>query len=149
MGHGGKRLGAGRPKGAQTVKARNNKKTRAQTGETIERALKNGDVTPLETMLRNLRVIVAKAEEMLEAGVAVTDRDHLALRKMAQEFASVCAPYCHPRLSAIANLTPPVDPHADQSRKSVDEFIARIERLAAANVVQLEPMRGNGTSNRH
>lgn len=88
MPRGGKRQGAGRPKGRKNgegkpAKAINSKRTRAQTGQIVERALQHGDLTPLEAMLRNLRVIVAEAERMLEAGVPVTDKDHFTLRKLA------------------------------------------------------------------
>jgi hypothetical protein len=140
MPRGGKRQGAGRPKGRKNgegkpAKAINSKRTRAQTGQIVERALQHGDLTPLEAMLRNLRVIVAEAERMLEAGVPVTDKDHLTLRKLATETASAVAPFLHPKLSAIANLQKDASQgEADrtETRRSVDIFIERIRHLAAA-----------------
>lgn len=131
MTHGGKRPGAGRPKGAKAVKATSNKKTRAQTGEIVERALKNNDVMPLEAMLRNLRVLVTECERLLEAGVPVVDREHLALRKLATKTASAVAPFVHPKLSAIAVAAAPADEAArERDALAIDEFKARIERLA-------------------
>lgn len=71
MARGGKRPGAGRPKGAA------NKKTR----EIAERAIQEG-ITPLEYMLRLLR-------------------DESADPQMRFEAAKAAAPYIHPRLSSI------------------------------------------------
>ena len=160
MGHGGRRSGAGRPKGARNIRVSSNKKTRAQTGEIVARALKNDDVTPLQAMLKNLAVIVQRADEMLQDGVPVDDARHLALRKLLQEIAAAVAPYVHPRLSAVANLAANDEARRDaeraEARSAADEFRERIRRLVeahhrsvAANVVQLEPVRGNGGGSWH
>ena len=75
MASGGKRPGAGRPKGAVTKK----------TQEIAERALAGG-VSPLEVMLRAMRDAYAQGDLATSAG-----------------FAKLAAPYCHPRLNAVAH----------------------------------------------
>jgi hypothetical protein len=144
MPRGGPRPNSGRPKGAKTghgkpskprppkaPKVLLNEKTREQTAKIVDRALERGDTTPLQAMLKNLQVIARKADEMLESGVPIDDTKHLALRKMLQDIAGAVAPYCHPRLSAIASVTTaaPADTGREDS-SAVDEFMARIQRLA-------------------
>ena len=75
MSRGGKRMGAGRPKGAVTKK----------TQEIAAQALADG-VSPLEVMLRAMRDAYAQGELTTSAG-----------------FAKLAAPYCHPRLNAVAH----------------------------------------------
>ncbi len=111
MGHGGKRVGAGRKSGSLTVRNR----------EVAERALADG-ITPLEVMLDNMRFyheaslrLVAK---LLDQGVPPVEgepdpnahpqqsiidqlREVLGFRKMAGEAAKDAAPYVHPRLSSV------------------------------------------------
>lgn len=65
---------------------------------------RGGDVTPLQAMLKNLAVIIRKADEMLKSDVPIDDRNHLAVRKMLREIASSVAPYCHPRLFIVTSL---------------------------------------------
>lgn len=72
-GRGGKRNGAGRPKGAQTRRTR----------EVAQRAAKRG-ITPLEYMLKVMRSRSKKID--------ATRRDDMA---------KAAAPYMHPRLNAI------------------------------------------------
>lgn len=61
-------------------------------------------MTPLQAMLKNLAVIIRKADEMLKSDVPIDDRNHLAVRKMLREIASSVAPYCHPRLFIVTSL---------------------------------------------
>jgi hypothetical protein len=130
----GTKNGAGKPRKPRSPKAPKallNEKTREQTAKIVDKALKRGDTTPLSAMLKNLQVIAQKADEMLESGVPVDDTKHLALRKMLQDIAGAVAPYCHPRLSAIASVTttaPAADAAPDHS--ATDAFIARIQHLA-------------------
>lgn len=75
MQHGGKRNGAGRPKGSPTRKRR----------KVTERIMAAATATPLE-------VILAAMLHYHEAG----DRDKAAA------FAKEAAPYCHPRLGSLS-----------------------------------------------
>lgn len=112
MSRGGKREGAGRPKGALTVR----------TQETAVRALAEGKA-PLEIMLENMRhfqQVAMDAEAVLSelAGELPEDPEeqfkvmlakvkHAAgLRQMAQECARDAAPYLHPKLSAVTHTGP-------------------------------------------
>jgi hypothetical protein len=72
MAHGGKREGAGKPKGA----------TAKRTLKAVEKALAIG-ITPLEVMLMAMKDAL--------------DRDDL---KEASNFAKDAAPYCHAKLQA-------------------------------------------------
>jgi hypothetical protein len=113
MARGGKRVGAGRPKGALT------ERTRA----TAERALAEGK-SPLEVMLDNMRhfqQVALDAEAVLEGLTAAEftgkvtaetpEEQFKALlaqvkktagfRQLAQECARDCSPYLHPRLSNV------------------------------------------------
>ena len=105
MTHGGKRPGAGRPKGAKAKKATSSKKTRAQTTTIVDRAIENGDLTPLSAMLDNLAVISAQANKLVQDGVPLHDPKHLSVRKLLQDCATGLAPYLHPRLSATVAVT--------------------------------------------
>jgi hypothetical protein len=74
-GHGGKRSGSGRKVGAATAKTR----------EIADQAAADG-ITPLEVMLKAMRWADSKGDHSAAAG-----------------FAQIAAPYCHPRLSAVAH----------------------------------------------
>jgi hypothetical protein len=107
--HGGKRVGAGRKKGALT------KRTRL----IAEKAAEQG-ITPLEVMLGNMQHY-QKLAENAESALAELSADKIAgmepdeqfkyllaevkkavgLRNMAQECARDAAPYLHPRLASI------------------------------------------------
>ena len=87
-GRGGSRPGAGRKPGSA------NKKTR----EIADRAAQE-HITPLEVLLNSMRYLWTKAHEG-------TSPD-LELAKDACVIANQAAPYCHPRLAAVAhNLAP-------------------------------------------
>lgn len=98
MPRGGKRPGAGRPKGAIS------KSTRA-----IKEAAEAGGVTPLEVMLTNMRFFHAEAETMLVKAAGLKPGDEavaavkaiFSTRHAAQECAKDAAPYLHPRLTAV------------------------------------------------
>lgn len=113
MGHGGKREGAGRPKGA----------LQKRTREIAERAQAEGKA-PLEVMLENMRHfqrVATDAEAVIEAMAAdeyeAMGETHEArfkamlakvkaaagLRQMAHECARDAAAYMHPRLAAISH----------------------------------------------
>ena len=75
MPKGGRRPGAGRPKGSKHQK-------------TLSRALaavEGADITPVEFMLQELKTCIAEGD-----------------RKGAREMAVAAAPYTHPRLAAVA-----------------------------------------------
>lgn len=78
---GGKRSGAGRPKGTATKKTR----------EIADKAAAEG-ITPLEVMLHAMRYSFGEFEKTLVV-------DHLVA---ASSFAKDAAPYMHPRLTTIA-----------------------------------------------
>lgn len=110
MTNGGKREGAGRPKGALAVRTRKIAEQAAATGQ-----------TPLEVMLDNMRhfQVVAhsaeamleqlSAEELLAKGKPEDQFKHLlaevkkaaGFRQMAQECARDASPYIHPRLQSV------------------------------------------------
>lgn len=112
MPRGGSREGAGRPKGALTVRTR----------KIAERALATGK-TPLEVMVDNMRhfqqvafdaeaVLATMSSENLPGGDNPEDqfkallaevKKAAGLRQMAQECARDAAPYIHPRLSTVAH----------------------------------------------
>jgi hypothetical protein len=113
---GGKREGAGRKKGALTVR----------TQDAAARALAEGS-TPLDVMLANMRhfqQVALDAEATIEgltaeeiSGQAATPQDQFklllakakqaaGLRQMAHECARDAAPYIHPKLSAVAHTGP-------------------------------------------
>lgn len=113
MSHGGKREGAGRPKGALTVRTR----------EVAERALAEGRV-PLEIMLDNMihfQQVALDAEATLE-GLTVAEftgkvtaetpeeqfkallaqvKKTAGFRQLAQEAARDAAPYMHAKLASV------------------------------------------------
>lgn len=113
MSRGGKRVGAGRPKGALT------ERTRA----TAERALAEG-LSPLEVMLSNMKhfqQVALDAEAVLDGltaaeftGAVTADtpeeqfkallaqvKKTAGFRQMAQECARDAAAYVHPKLSSV------------------------------------------------
>ena len=75
-GRGGKRPGAGRPKGSKNTKTR----------EIADKAAAEG-ITPLEVMLTRMRALWAKTDE--------------ASKDQAVEIAYRAAPYMHPRLQSV------------------------------------------------
>ncbi len=65
-------------------------------------------MTPLQAMLKNLAVIIRKADEMLKSDVPIDDRNHLAVRKMLREIAFTLLP------SALVHRDQPeLDPEAE------------------------------------
>ena len=102
MGHGGKRPGLGRKKGSLAKKTR----------EIAARAAEQG-ITPLEVMIRAMRQYLE--EGRLDKAAAV---------------AKDAAPYCHPRLSAIA--------------VSGGETPMRLQLIEEIVVVQSTEVAGNG-----
>jgi hypothetical protein len=116
MTRGGKRGGAGRPKGAVGALTK-------RTREVAERAAQDG-ITPLEVMLANMRhfiQVAADAEATLEGLTAEEFSEQQAdktpeeqfkfllaevkktagLRELAQGAARDAAPYMHPRLASV------------------------------------------------
>jgi len=81
MPRGGKREGAGRPAGPQSLRTE-------KTRERAEKAFSEG-MTPLEVMLKAMRDAV-EADNMKEAAA----------------FAKDAAPYVHPRLAAVEHAGP-------------------------------------------
>lgn len=123
--NGGKRPGAGRPKGAKNKK----------TTEVIAKATSQG-VMPLDVMLHNMRKAHGAAEE-IEKKIAAGDAEAVArkdelllLRGEAETCAKDAAPYLHPRLSSIEHKTKPYD-LSQLTEKQIDE-LERILRFADA-----------------
>lgn len=108
MKHGGKRIGAGRPKGSPN-------KNQAFLREYAKKiALGEGLDSPLDMMLETMRYLRAKAIEHEHAntvliageGADVKAYTSIQLRLMAVEVAARAAPFVHPRLTAVeANVT--------------------------------------------
>jgi protein involved in polysaccharide export with SLBB domain len=103
---GGKRPGAGRPKGAKS----------RRTAETIQKALDAaGGVTPLEFMLKVMRNPKRNMKERIYA-------------------ASVAAPYVHPKLSAVTVAGDPNNPlHTKNQNVNMTptEFEEIVKKVAA------------------
>lgn len=119
MARGGKREGAGRPEGAQSVAT-------IRRREATERALATGMV-PLDVMLGNMRhfqqvaidaeaVLAQMSAENLPGGPESAEDQFKALlaevkkaagfRQMAHDCARDAAPYIHPRLTSVAHTGP-------------------------------------------
>jgi len=79
----------GRPKGSKS-----------QITADIALAATAADVTPIEVKLAAMRRYFGRYEELVEAGADQAECD--AAIDRADEIATTCAPYCHPRLNAIA-----------------------------------------------
>lgn len=104
MARGGKREGAGRKKGALSVRTR----------EIAEQAITEG-ISPLEVMLSNMRFHFAEATDLMSGLIdraksagpieASELKDLLRFlhntRSMAEECARDAAPYIHPRLATL------------------------------------------------
>lgn len=122
MARGGKREGAGRPEGAQSVAT-------IRRREATERALATGMV-PLDVMLGNMRhfqqvaidaeaVLAQMSAENLPGGPESAEDQFKALlaevkkaagfRQMAHDCARDAAPYIHPRLTSVAHTGPDGD----------------------------------------
>lgn len=121
-GHGGRRVGAGRPAGAVTKRTR----------EIAEKAHKTGQ-TPLEVMLDNMRHfqrVALDAEALLE-GMTVEEftgritadtpeeqfkailaevKRTAGFRQMAQDAARDAAPYVHAKLASVQHTGDPDNP---------------------------------------
>lgn len=130
MGHGGSRVGAGRPKGAVTKRTR----------EVADKAIAEG-TTPLEVMLENMRhfrQVALDAEATLE-GLTVAEftgkitaetpedqfkallahvKKTAGFRQMAQECARDAAAFIHPKLAAVQHTGDMTVRHED----ALDEF---------------------------
>ena len=62
-------LAPGDPKEPRRRRPLSSKKTRAQTTTIVDRAIENGDLTPLSAMLDNPAVISAQANKLVQDGV--------------------------------------------------------------------------------
>lgn len=91
---GGARKGAGRKKGAATVKTR----------EIADKAAEQG-ITPLEVMLRTMTALMERAEALQANADPDDDTNPLKLMIQAADVAKDAAPYMHPRLAAIDHTT--------------------------------------------
>ena len=130
MGHGGKRIGAGRKLGVLNTRTR----------EVAERAMVEGK-SPLEVMLENMRhfqQVALDAEAVIEGltaeeicGEQLKPEDQFrlllakvknaaALRQMAHECARDAAPFLHPRLANVQ--------HSGDENNPV-QVVNRIERV--------------------
>ena len=86
-GKGGRREGAGRPKGALSRK----------TQEIVDLALSQG-VTPMDVMLGTMRKLWESATTTDPVIIATLPVSQHELAMQAVEVAAKCAPYCHPKL---------------------------------------------------
>lgn len=90
---GGKRVGAGRKKGAATKRTR----------QIADKAAEQG-ITPLEVMLQTMAALMQKADELKKAKLKPGEKPTVTPLEMMIEAASVAkdaAPYMHPRLAAM------------------------------------------------
>jgi RNAse (barnase) inhibitor barstar len=138
------------PQRGRTVGTKN-KKTLAR--QSILDRLTQGQKTPLDIMLDNMMFAHEKAErhladvvEWLERAppenadvyqqralnIVSSFRTALAFRDASQRFAEGAAPYCHPKLSAIAHKI--ADPNGDRASVEVRFVEATIE--AAHQVIE-------------
>lgn len=90
--HGGKRPGAGRPKGSVSPKTLDNRAIAIKAA--------SEGVTPLEVMLSTMREAWGHANDKTMDPVVALEH-----RKMAVAVAKDAAPYIHPRLSQIESKT--------------------------------------------
>lgn len=91
MARGGSRPNAGRKPGASVERTR----------EVANRIAADGELTPLEVMVRSMRAIFDKASggEAVEDGTRVMSP--LQLYALAADVASKAAPFIHPKLAAV------------------------------------------------
>lgn len=94
--------GRGRPKGALTRKTR----------LIAEQAAAEG-ITPLEVMVRTMRLLWTKATEK-------ADQLNVELARQAAEVAAIAAPYMHPRLASVEHFIDGEVRHAVVSDKVMD-----------------------------
>lgn len=124
MPSGGRRPGAGRPRGSGKGKPAENTPTRLSHRETraILRAFRKGEVpTPLEVILRrmefHLRLADAEASKGAAGDQGLIER-HLA---SAEESAARAAPYCHAKLVS----------REDDAGKAGADAVPLVDRLKA------------------
>jgi hypothetical protein len=127
-GHGGRRLGAGRKPGSPTKRRR----------EIIDKAADAG-ITPLELQLRTMRELWRQAHARGEMD--------LALAKEACAVAVQCAPYIHPRLSAVEAK---IEAHhfrmSPQEQRRLIDAVDRLDSILDGRVIDMVPalLSGNG-----
>lgn len=110
---GGKRAGAGRPKGAATEATK-------RRAELAQRALERG-ITPLEVMIENMEFARNQA---LAARKVEDAKTEVSYRSLAQTAAKDAAPYVHPRLANIemkSDVKVSLDTSAD--REIINKFL--------------------------
>lgn len=109
---GGARQGAGRKAGSTTKKTR----------EIAERAMADGDLTPLEYMLKVMRT---------EPSPEMEPRELMAAFMLRFEAAKAAAPYMHPRLAAIEHTGPNGGPIAAvTATMNAEEFEQIAKKIA-------------------
>jgi hypothetical protein len=120
-GHGGRRLGAGRKPGSPTKRRR----------EIIDKAADAG-ITPLELQLRTMCELWRQAHARGEMD--------LALAKEACAVAAQCAPYIHPRLSAVEAK---IEAHhfrmSPQERRRLIDAVDRLDSILDGRVIDMVP----------
>ena len=114
-GRGGARKGAGRKAGSATKRTR----------EIADSAAEKG-VTPLEFMLQIMRDDLPPADD---------PKVQIARDAMRFEAAKACAPYMHPRLTAVEIAGPDGGPI--ESRTTLDVSGLSIEQLRALGSIRL------------
>lgn len=98
-GHGGRRAGAGQKLGA----------ARRVSGQVANVLMSDGEVLPLQVVMKAMRVHYAEARSVDEQGKEVWNLDKL---KEAAVLADRALPYCHARIAAIDM---PGAPNPDES----------------------------------
>ena len=131
MPRGGKRPNAGRRRGSLTTR----------TVEIAEGAVEKGK-SPLERMLRHSDFLEAEAEKMRQPARDLFSKlrdegSNTNLRKNIHEMmsvmekafaaAAVVAPYCHPRLSALAVYEPANDVEVLKTQRIIDDIISKMK----------------------
>jgi hypothetical protein len=125
-GHGGRRQGAGRKPGSPTKRRR----------EIIDKAADAG-ITPLELQLRTMRMLWERAHRNSEPD--------LQLAKDACAIAAQCAPYLHPRLSAVEAK---IEAHhfrmSPQEQRRLIDAVDRLDSILDGRVIDMVPALPSG-----
>ena len=131
MPRGGKRPNAGRRRGSLTTR----------TVEIAESAVEKGR-SPFERMLRHLDFLDAEAENMRQplrdlfsklrddgsnTNLRKDIREMMSVMEKAFAAAAVVAPYCHPRLSALAVYEPTNDVEVLKTQRIIDDIISKMK----------------------
>ena len=128
----------GRPKGYPKTGGRKQGAANKRTRQIADAAAKEG-LTPLELQLRAMRMLWERAHRGPEPD--------LALVKEACSVAAQCAPYLHPRLSAVEAK---IEAHhfrmSPQEQRRLIDAVDRLDSILDGRVIEMVPalLSGNG-----